>query len=295
MAMQIPPGTAEYFREHGYVVLPTFLTADELAPAQADLGLLFPTGEEYHTGADPERNQRFADNAFNGIDLFPYASVEWSLLGLSAPIVDLAETLLGRTDIRLYEAHNWAKYGGAAEYDQPLHRDFGNHTVVMPTIDPALTELEMFIYIHDVPIEAGPTYVVSQQHTRDLPAWPPFLGRDAYPEVYAREIPADGAAGTVLVYRTDTFHRGSKMTDLHADRFLLKSSFRVTSNWWLDKLGLSDRFNKNWYQFVSRATVRQLELVGFPVRGSSYWTQETLAACQLRYPDADLSAFVSES
>ncbi len=26
----------------------------------------------------------------------------------------------------------WAKYSGAIDYDQPLHRDFGNHTMTVP-------------------------------------------------------------------------------------------------------------------------------------------------------------------
>ena len=83
----------EHFHEHGYVVLPEHLSEDDLAPAQADLGMMFPTAEEYHGEADPARNARFAGSAFAGIDLFPYSSVEWSLLGVSPPIASLAEAL----------------------------------------------------------------------------------------------------------------------------------------------------------------------------------------------------------
>jgi hypothetical protein len=99
------------------------LSEDDLAPAQAELELMFPTAEEYHAGVDPARNARFTGGAFAGIDPFPYSGVEWSLLGLSPPITALAESLLGTAAIRLYEGHNWAKYSGATDYDHPLHCD----------------------------------------------------------------------------------------------------------------------------------------------------------------------------
>jgi ectoine hydroxylase-related dioxygenase (phytanoyl-CoA dioxygenase family) len=282
---------AAHFREHGYVVLPAFLADEDLRPAQDELGLLFPSADEYHDGGDPDRNARFAAGAFAGIDRFPYASVEWSLLGVSAPIVELAEALLGMSAIRLYEAHNWAKYTGAADYDQPLHRDYGNHTPVVPSHDSTLGEVEMFIYIHDIPEDHGPTHVVSQIHTAGLPLWPPRLTRDDHPQLYAEEVSAAGPAGTVLAYRTDTLHRGTAMTAPRGARFALKASYRTVSDIWFDKLGLTERLGRDWYRFVERATPRQLELAGFPPRGHRYWTSATWTEVCLRYPGADLSAF----
>lgn len=280
------------FHEDGYVVLPAYLGADVLAPAQGDLGLLFPTAEEYHANVDPDRNAKLSAHPFAGIQNFPYQSVEWSLLGLCPELVELAEALLGTTAIRLYEAHNWAKYGGATEYEQLLHQDFSNHTLVVPTKDPAFGEVEMFIYIHDVPVDAGPTFAVSQRYTGHLPPVSSHLKRDEHPEVYRHEVPADGPAGTVLAYKTNTFHRGSGMTDPLGSRFVLKSSYRTVSDIWFDRLGMSDRVNtREWHHFVQRATTRQLELAGFPHRGHAYWTEETWSATAARYPTTDLSAF----
>jgi ectoine hydroxylase-related dioxygenase (phytanoyl-CoA dioxygenase family) len=280
-----------HFHEHGFVVLPRFLTDNELRLAQAELGQMFPTAEQYHDGPESDRASRFAVGPFAGIDPFPYASVEWSLLGLSEPIVGLAEALLGTSSIRLYEAHNWAKYSGAAEYDQPLHRDFANHTPVVPTSDARFAEVEMFIYIHDVPEDHGPTHVVSQVHTVDLPMWPPRLTREDHPEIYASEESAAGPAGTVLAYKTDTFHRGTSMTVEKGARFVLKASYRTISDIWFDRPGLSQRLGKDWYRFVERATPRQLELAGFPPRGHRYWTAATWSEVCRRYPSADLSSF----
>ena len=281
-----------HYAEHGFVIIPSYLEGEELRPAQDELPVLFPTPDEYFADVDPERNARFRNNQFGGIDPFPYLSAAWSLLGLSEPILTLAEVLLGTDNFRLYEAHNWAKYGGGVDYDQPLHRDYGNHDIVVPSDDAAYGAVEIFICIHDVPLDCGPTHVVSRQHAQDVPVWPTNIDRNEYPDVYAHEVAAAGPAGTVLAYRTDTLHRGSTMTDPTGARFLLKSSFRTRTDVWVDRLGLSDKVSfPNWYRFVDEASPRQLEVAGFPPRGHAYWTPQTFADTCRRYPGADLSVF----
>jgi Phytanoyl-CoA dioxygenase (PhyH) len=287
---------AAHFREHGYVVLSGFLTEHDLRPAQDELGLVFPTAEEFHNSRDSDLRARFAGRVSAGIDYFPFASVEWSLLGVSQPLVALAEALLDASAIRVYELHNWAKYTGAADYEQDLHRDFGDHTLVVPTGDSARGAVEMFIYLHDVPETHGPTHVVSQLLTASLPPSLQQVTKDAYPEIYSNEVSAAGPAGTVLAYRTDTFHRGTSMTAPRGARFALKVSYRTVSDvWdiWIDRLGANARIglDEDWHNFVERATPRQLELLGFPPRGHRYWTRETWSALRQRYPASDLSAF----
>jgi Phytanoyl-CoA dioxygenase (PhyH) len=285
-----------HFREHSYVVLNGFLTEHDLRPALNDLGLVFPSAEEYHDSQDPGLQARFAGRGSAGVDYFPFASVEWSLLGVSQPLVGLAEALLDTSAVRVYELHNWAKYTGAADYEQDLHRDYGNHTMVVPTSDSTLGAVEMFIYLHDVPETHGPTHVVSQLHTAALPRSVLRIAKDAYPEVYAHEVSAVGPAGTVLAYRTDTFHRGTSMTALRGARFALKVSYRTVSdvwNVWIDRLAANGRIGlaENWHKFVERATPRQLELLGFPPRGHRYWTMANWSAVCQRYPTGDFSAF----
>ncbi len=287
---------AAHFREHGYVVLSGFLTEHDLRPAQNELRLVFPTAEEYHDNRNPDLRARFAGRVSAGIDYFPFASVEWSLLGVSQPLAGLAEALLDTSAVRVYELHNWAKYTGAADYEQSLHRDYGDHTLVVPTGGPASRAVEMFIYLHDVPETHGPTHAVSQLLTASLPASLERITKDAYPQIYANEVSAAGPAGTVLAYRTDTFHRGTSMTAPRGARFALKVSYRTVSDvWdiWIDRLGANARIGlaEDWYNFVERATPRQLELIGFPPRGDRYWTSQTWSAVCQRYPACDLSAF----
>ena len=179
------PGLA--WRADGFAVLPGFLPADEIAPAVAELGLMFPSADGFHDRTDP-RYPRYLEDEFAGIDAFPVASPELSLLAVHDRLAGLAETLLAGSDIRIYSAEAWAKYTGAADYDQALHRDYLNHTMLVPTAAPAYQQLEMFVYLVDVPDELGPPHFVS---------WSRTAGRPAKPNWYPRADGSDDAGGFV--------------------------------------------------------------------------------------------------
>jgi len=177
------PGRA--WRADGFAVLPGYLPPDELAPALAELGPMFPSAGGFHDRADP-RYRRYLGDEFAGIDAFPFASPELSLLAVHDRLAGLAETLLGDPDLRIYSAEAWAKFTGAADYDQALHRDYLNHTVLVPTTAPAYQQLEMFVHLVDVPDELGPPHFVPRARTAGLPARPNW---------YPRADGADGEGG----------------------------------------------------------------------------------------------------
>ena len=45
-----------HWDEHGFAVLPGLLSSEELSPGLSELGVLFPTPEEFHSDVDPTRN-----------------------------------------------------------------------------------------------------------------------------------------------------------------------------------------------------------------------------------------------
>ena len=134
------------------------------------------------------------------------------LLAVHPSLVDLARTLLRTEDVRIYSAEAWAKFTGACDYEQELHRDFLNHTVVVPSDDPVFRNLEMFVFLHEVTEDLGPTHVVSTTVTTGLPLLPHCATRDAHPDLYEAEATAAGPAGTVLAYRGETLHRATNLT-----------------------------------------------------------------------------------
>src|SRR3954447_17296886 len=176
----------------GFAMLPAFISADELKPATSELELLFPSADGFHDGTDP-RHERFIGDEFAGIDTFPFASTEISLLAVNRRILALAEALLD-DDVHLYGAEAWAKYTGACDYDQALHRDYLNHTVLVPSTTPGCQQVEMFVFLNDVPEDLGPPHLVSRQHTAGPPAVPNWLlppgqeGTDRFTSAAAAEL-----------------------------------------------------------------------------------------------------------
>jgi len=281
---------AHAWREDGFVILPGFLSEDELKPALGELDLLFPSADGFHDGSDPRRD-RFLGDEFAGIDGFPFASTEVSLLAVHARLVELAQTLLAEQDVRIYGAEAWAKYTGAADYEQDLHRDYLNHTILVPSDVPSCQQVEMFVYLTDVPEELGPPHMLSRAHTGDLsakPNWYPrrdlagsesgYTATEGRPDLYEAEVSGAGPAGTVIAFETGTFHRGTQLC------------FRPASVQWEDRLAWAPQsFEPVWVRFVERATADQLQLFGFPPPGHAFWTPHALAGMAQRYPGLDLT------
>ncbi|HEX2174411.1 MAG TPA: phytanoyl-CoA dioxygenase family protein [Nocardioidaceae bacterium] len=214
-------------------------------------------------------------------------------------------------DLRLYSAEAWAKYTGAAEYNQALHRDYLNHTLVVPTDAVAYQQVEMFVYLVDVPEELGPPHMLSRQHTQSFPAkpnWYPrsapgadadsagFVAPTAHPELYDAEESATGPAGTVVAFQPSTFHRGTALSAPRGVRYSMHVNYRPSVAEWAQRHSwVSHSHDPDWYRFVERATPRQLALFGFPPPGHPYWTTDTLAGVAQRYPDLDLSPWQTTS
>ena len=294
--------------DDGFVVLPGHLPAEDLDPAVAELGLVFPSGDDFHAAVDPERNARFLGDEFDGIDGFPFASLALNRIPVCDTLVSLAAALLGSPDVRLYSAEAWAKYEGAADYDQDLHRDYLNHTILAPSSAPEFRQVELFVFLSDVTSELGaPRMVPRSATTDDLPARPNFFPRHATSDdeggfvastgrsdLYETEVPAVGPPGTVVAFQPQTVHRGSAMTRPGGSRFTMHLSYRPAAAEWAQRHAWADRsHDPHWYRFVEQAGPRQLELFGFPPPGHPYWTPETLAGVAQRYPGLDLDPWRS--
>jgi hypothetical protein len=288
------------------LVLPQFLTPSEFAAGQAELPVLFPSADAFHDDVNPARNERFRDE-FAGITPFPFPSVELCLLAVHPSLLALAEELLGTADIHVYSLEAWAKYTGAADYEQEHHRDYLGHSLLVPDASSPPTQVEMFVYLSDVTPDHGPPSYVPFAHTAGLPPLPNWLpldsirmdaehptwvAKDTYPALYEHEVSATGPAGTVVAYRIETFHRGTNLTAPRGARYTLHVNFRradapwVTRRAWTDSADVPAHHDA-WQAFVPRATVRQLEVFGFPPPGHPYWNDATLAGVALRYPGFD--------
>ncbi|HEX7135098.1 MAG TPA: phytanoyl-CoA dioxygenase family protein [Iamia sp.] len=286
----------------GFAILPAYLDDDDLSAAREALPAVFPTADEFHDDVDPARNARFRDE-FGGITNFPFDAVELNLVAVHERLIDLAADLLGDDDLRVYSIEAWAKYTGAAAYDQPHHRDYLSQSLLVPEPGAPARQVEMFLYLCDVPVELGPPRYVPMEHTAALPAIPNWYPRvdapvdpefptwsatSGTPHLYDAEVAAAGPAGTVVAYRIDTFHRGSELTRPRGARYTIHLNFRVAAHDWIARRGWTDKANTEpWHAFVARATPKQLQTFGFPPPGHPYWTSDTLAGMAARYAGFD--------
>jgi len=279
------------WEEDGWCLVQGLLPAEAVAAAQAALPALFPTAEEFAADADPGRNQPFRVDSHAVMPRFPFDDDALNDLVVHDRMIDLAEQLLGVTDLRLYQAMLSAKYAAAALSDeQLLHADFGNHTLVVPRHEPGYQQLETFVYLSDVTPETAATRMVSRRLSAGIPVERTYLHPVEYADLYAAEVPASGPAGSVLAYRPDVYHRGVRLSAPGTARFMLHVSYKPAGTDWLGSFGLPNAGeDMAWHRFVPRATERQLTVLGFPAPGHPYWTEQTLAGVAARYPLLDLS------
>ncbi len=72
---------------------------ERLRREREDARPCFPTASGFHEGLDPRRD-RFIGDEFSGIDSFPFAIVQLSLLAVHLRIIDLVESPSGERAVR---------------------------------------------------------------------------------------------------------------------------------------------------------------------------------------------------
>lgn len=297
--MRVGDDHLDEIRSQGYTLVPGFLGGEELAAAQDCLWDEFPRPDDYF--ADPSAHARYTRSQFAGLRLFPTSGWALNRLAFHPDLVDLAERYLGSDDLELYKCEIWAKYAGAIDYDQPHHRDFGNHSLVVPRTDGVGTQLTSFVLLSDVTELDGPTAVVPLEHTTHIsmvsgdaePGWQFSVRRGTFADV---EVPVTGPAGSLFVYRTDVFHRGTDFGAPGRSRFALLADFQVRGPAWAGKMSWPNHAqHPGFVEVIERASVRERDLFGFPRPGDPYWNAQTLRDVQLRYPRLDIAPYASAS
>lgn len=175
----------------------------------------------------------------------------------------------------------WAKLGGGVDYEQRHHRDFGNHSLVVPKRPDPGTQLTSFVLLSDVGEEDGPTKVVPLPVGESVDYWPSSLHEgssdfvaDSLPAgAFAEEeISVTGPAGTLFSYRTDILHRGSRMAAKHSARFTPSAHYDVWGRAGpAGRGGPPTRSISVGSNSSSGPLPRERSVFGFPSPGDPYW------------------------
>jgi len=273
--------------DRGFTVVEGFLDKEILAKAREAMFQIYPTPEDYF--ADPEGYPQFAKSQFAGLNLFPFSFWALNQVAIYPDLTDAAERFLQTRDLEIYKVELWAKYAGAINYDQAHHRDFGNHTLVVPRSDRVHTQMTTFVLLSDVTELDGPTKLVPIKHGQDVPLIPSVLPMG---ELFDREVAATGPAGSLMIYKTDVLHRGSDFGAPGRSRFAMLVDFQQRGWPWNGKMSWPNQADQRGMKTaLTRMTPRQRDLFGWPPAGSEYWNAQTLADVAARYPEMDLSPY----
>ncbi|MEY2400066.1 MAG: hypothetical protein QOJ08_177, partial [Ilumatobacteraceae bacterium] len=197
--------------------------------------------------------------------------------------------VLGVDDVRLYKGELWAKYSGNTDYDQHHHRDFGNHTLVVPSTERRWTQVTTFTYLCDIDEHNGATAAVPKRYSAQIP-----LGqRGTEPgDLRDREVLASGKAGTTLVYSTEVFHRATSMAGHPASRFTVLADYKSADNGWTNKQAFGHHGQRpEMIELVTNADPATRTLLDIPAPGHPYWTDQTIADMEVRYPGIDMNPY----
>lgn len=282
------------WRREGGVKIEKFFTPDEVAAVAADFEIVFADA----IAAAASRTEAANGSQFANTQTVPFqCSPALNLIGVHPALIELAKEALGTEQVHLYQCQAWAKFTGEADYNQPFHCDYLNHTITAPSEDAARNSITIICYFNDLTDAHGPMHYVRRTDSAEI----------AGPEItanYDKEIQAElqeklapfgrstaGPAGTIFPYSIDVFHRGTDLTAPGGYRYAVMACFKAAGN---DGIGFTAwpfDFWKPWPILFEHGTPEQMACFGVPLPGDAFWTETTIARTQYRYPKWDSTPY----
>jgi len=285
------------WRRDGCVLIPGFFTAAEAAAVHVDFERVFGRTAG---AAEPMIKRRsgevgrFNSAQFATFDAVPFdCSPALNLIGVHPALIALAQAALETPDVHLYQCQAWAKFTGDADYDQPFHCDYVNHTLTAPAENDQLNSITIIGYFNDVTEAHGPMHYVTRPDSDRYAGPEATLG--AEPELQRQlalhERTTAAPAGSIFCYGIDVYHRGTNLTAPNGHRFAVTACFKRVGNEAIGYHAWPYHHLKPWHRIFEHATPAQLACFGVAPPGHAFWTETTLARAQARYPGWNLTPY----
>jgi Phytanoyl-CoA dioxygenase (PhyH) len=301
MTERFSPEQLEAWRRDGGVSIQNFFTPDEVAAVVADFELVFGRTEGAVEGMvkkKPGETGKFNPAQFATLETGPFdCSPALNLIGVHPALIDFARQALRAEHVHLYQCQAWAKFTGDADYDQPFHTDFSNHTLTVPSEDAHLNAVTILCYFTDVTEAHGPAHYVTRPDSDKVAGPEGSLAKD--PEAQAKlqaalkpyERSSAAPAGSAFPYSIDVYHRGTNLTAPGGHRYAVMACFKAASNDAIAFHAWAFHHTKPWARIFEHATPDQLSCFGVPLPGDPFWTDLTLQRANIRYPGWDLTPY----
>ncbi|MEI9886155.1 MAG: phytanoyl-CoA dioxygenase family protein [Rhizomicrobium sp.] len=301
MTQRYSPEHIETWRRDGVALVENFFTPAEVAAVRADFEAVFGRVAGADEGLDkkkPGEIGRFHKAQFAGVEAVPFeCSPALNLIGVHPALIAFAKEALRAERVQLYQCQAWAKFTGDADYDQPFHCDFSNHTLTVPSEDATKNAVTILCYFSDVGEAHGAMHYVRRSDSAAFTGPEASLEQD--PEAQARlqaqlqhhERSSAAPAGTIVPYGIDVYHRGTNLTAPGGHRYAVMVCYKTAGD---DAVGYHAwQFHhlKPWRRIFEHATPEQLACFGVQRPGDPFWTETTLQRAQARYPGWDLTPY----
>lgn len=297
MSNRFSQAQVDAWRRDGGVLIERFFTEEEVAAVHADFVTVFGReagAEEALVKKKPGQPGQFNSAQFSTFAAVPFdCSPALNLIGVHPALIRFARAALQTERVHLYQCQAWAKFTGDADYDQPLHPDFSNHTLTVPAEDEKLNSVTILCYFTDVTEAHGPMHYVTRTDSEKV-AGPEAIYQgdpDLQRKLSSFEQSSASPAGSIFPYGIDVFHRGSNLTAPGGHRFAVMACFKRADN---DSIGYHAwpyHHTQPWARIFDHATPDQLSCFGVQPPGDPFWTEVTLARAAARYPGWDLSPY----
>ena len=301
MTPRFSPDDVETWRREGVAAIRDFFTPAEVAAVAADFVTVFGRTQGAAQALEKKKAGeigRFNEAQFKTFEAIPFeCSPALNLVGVHPALIEFSKQALGAAKVHLYQCQVWAKFTGDADYDQPFHCDFSNHTLTVPSEDAARNSVTILCYFSDVSEAHGPMHYVTRSDSVRVagPEASLNFGGEAQARLQEQlkrvERSSAAPAGTVNPYSIDVYHRGTNMTAPHGHRYAVMACFKKAGD---DSIGYhawAFHHMKPWRRIFEHATPEQLECFGVAPPGDNFWTPVTLARAQARYPGWDLTPY----
>lgn len=291
----------ETWRREGCVLIENFFTASEVAAVSADFAAVFGRvsgAAEALEKKKPGELGRFNPAQFTTFEAVPFdCSPALNLIGVHPALVNFARDALATDEVHLYQCQAWAKFTGDADYDQPFHCDFVNHTLTAPSQDATRNAVTILCYFSDVSEVHGPAHYVTRTDSAGVAGPEATLSTDLQAQAtlqkcllpFARSSAAP--AGSILPYSIDVFHRGTNMTAPHGHRYAVMACFKKAGDESIGYHAWQFHHRKPWHRIFDHATPEQLACFGVQRPGHPFWTPLTIERAQARYPHWNLAPY----
>ena len=291
----------ETWRREGVALIRDFFTAGEIAAVRADFETVFGRSagaDEPLSKKKPGEIGRFNNAQFASFEAIPFeCSPALNLIGVHPALIGFAKEALKAERVQLYQCQVWAKFTGDADYDQPFHCDFSNHTLTVPSEDETKNSVTILCYFSDVSDAHGAMHYVRRSDSAAFAG--PEASLDHSPGAQAQlqaqlvrhERSSAAPAGTIIPYGIDVYHRGTNLTVPGGHRYAVMVCYKKAGDETIGYHAWQFHHMKPWRRIFEHATPQQLACFGVQLPGDPFWTPTTLARAAIRYPGWDLTPY----